>query len=219
RRRVRGPWYATARRRYEGDRWAGPIRCRWVQQACTYGSLRAPRAVRRTWPVPGEFPRNRQMAGKDTKPDFATRCIHAGDTVDPATGAVMPAIHTSTTFEWEAPGQPREHIYTRASNPTRNALERCVAELEGGTQAVAYASGQAATAGVLDLLDAGAHVIAPLDFYGGTRRLFHEVRRRTARLEFSFVDMCDLDAVAAAVRPETRLIWIETPTNPLLRII
>lgn len=159
------------------------------------------------------------MAGKDTKPDFATRCIHAGDTVDPATGAVMPAIHTSTTFEWEAPGQPREHIYTRASNPTRNALERCVAELEGGTQAVAYASGQAATAGVLDLLDAGAHVIAPLDFYGGTRRLFHEVRRRTARLEFSFVDMCDLDAVAAAVRPETRLIWIETPTNPLLRII
>jgi len=151
--------------------------------------------------------------------NIATRCIHAGDTVDPATGAVMPAIHTSTTFEYEAFGQAREHLYTRASNPTRDALERCMAELEGGARAVAYASGQAATAGVLELLDAGAHVIAPTDFYGGTRRLFSEVRTRTSGLSFSYVDCTDLDAVAAAIRTETRLIWLESPTNPLLRIL
>ncbi len=150
---------------------------------------------------------------------FATRCIHAGDTVDPATGAVMPPIVTSTTFEYARFGETRGHAYSRASNPTRDALERCVADLEGGKRALAYASGQAATAGVLDLLDAGAHVVAPRDFYGGTRRLFDEVRRRTAGLRFSFVDFCSLDEVAAALTPETRLFWIETPTNPLLRII
>lgn len=150
---------------------------------------------------------------------FATRCIHAGATTDEATGAVMPPIVTSTTFEWEALGQPREHIYTRSSNPTRNALERCVAELESGARALAYASGQAATAGVLDLLDAGSHVIAPRDFYGGTRRLFDQVRRRTAGLSFSFVDQADPAAIEAAIRPETRLLWIETPTNPLLRLV
>jgi len=149
---------------------------------------------------------------------FETRVIHAGETTDAATGAVMPPIVTSTTFEWEALGQPREHIYTRSSNPTRDALERCVAELESGVRGLAYASGQAATAGILDLLDAGSHVIAPLDFYGGTRRLFDQVRRRTSGLEFSFVDMTDPARVAAAIRPTTKLIWIETPTNPLLKI-
>ena len=131
----------------------------------------------------------------------------------------MPPIVTSTTFAWEGFGQPREHIYTRSSNPTRDALERCVAELEGGARGLAFASGQAATAGVLDLLDAGSHVIAPLNFYGGTRRLFDEVRRRTGDLDFSFVDMCEPGNVEAALRPETRLIWIETPTNPLLHIV
>ena len=149
---------------------------------------------------------------------FATKVIHAGQTTDAATGAVMPPIVTSTTFEWEALGQPREHVYTRSSNPTRDALERCVAELESGVRGLAYASGQAATAGVLDLLDAGSHVIAPLDFYGGTRRLFDQVRRRTSALDFSWVDMTDPSAVAAAVRPTTKLIWIETPTNPLLNV-
>jgi cystathionine gamma-lyase len=94
-----------------------------------------------------------------------------------------------------------------------------VAELEGGIRGLAYASGQAATAGVLDLLDAGSHVIAPVDFYGGTRRLFNEVRRRIAGLDFSFVDMTDATQVAAAIRPETRLVWVETPTNPLLRLV
>jgi cystathionine gamma-lyase len=150
---------------------------------------------------------------------FATQCIHAGETADPVTGAVMPAIYTSTTFEYEAFGQAKPHIYSRTSNPTRDALERCVAGLEGGARALAYASGQAATAGVLDLLDAGSHVIAPVDFYGGTRRLFHEVRRRVAGLEFTFVDMADVANVAAAIRPDTRLIWVETPTNPLLRLV
>lgn len=149
---------------------------------------------------------------------FATKVIHAGQTTDAATGAVMPPIVTSTTFEWEALGQPRGHVYTRSSNPTRDALERCVAELESGVRGLAYASGQAATAGVLDLLDAGSHVIAPLDFYGGTRRLFDQVRRRTSALDFSWVDMTDPSAVAAAVRPTTKLIWIETPTNPLLNV-
>jgi cystathionine gamma-lyase len=150
---------------------------------------------------------------------FATRCIHAGATTDSVTGAVMPPIVTSTTFAWEDQGHPREHIYTRSSNPTRNALERCVADLESGVRALAYSSGQAATAGVLDLLDAGSHVIAPRDFYGGTRRLFAEVRRRTSGLTFSFVDQADLAAIEAAIRPETRLLWIETPTNPLLRLV
>jgi cystathionine gamma-lyase len=150
---------------------------------------------------------------------FATRCIHAGDTADPVTGAVMPAIYTSTTFEYEAFGQAKSHVYARSSNPTRDALERCVAELEGGIRGLAYASGQAATAGVLDLLDAGSHVIAPVDFYGGTRRLFNEVRRRIAGLDFTFVDMTDTAQVAAAIRPETRLVWVETPTNPLLRLV
>jgi cystathionine gamma-lyase len=150
---------------------------------------------------------------------IATQCIHAGSTVDPATGSVMPPIHTSTTFEYLGFGQMREHVYTRASNPTRDALERCVAELEGGTRAVAYASGQAATAGILELLDAGSHVIAPVDFYGGTRRLFGEVRTRTAGLTFSYVDCTDPAAVRAAFRPETRLVWLESPTNPLLRVI
>ncbi len=161
------------------------------------------------------------MAAKGSQfatPQFATKVIHAGQTTDAATGAVMPPIVLSTTFEWEALGQPREHIYTRSSNPTRDALERCVAELESGVRGLAYASGQAATAGILDLLDAGSHVIAPFDFYGGTRRLFDQVRRRTSALELSWVDMTDPSAVTAAIRPTTKLIWIETPTNPLLKI-
>jgi len=156
------------------------------------------------------------MAKKSSQ--FETRVIHGGETVDKSTGAVMPPIVTSTTFEWEGFGQPREHVYTRASNPTRDALERCVADLESGVRGLAYASGQAATAGILDLLDAGSHVIAPMDFYGGTRRLLDQVRRRVGGLELSYVDMTDAGAVAAVVRPTTKLIWIETPTNPLLNI-
>lgn len=150
---------------------------------------------------------------------FATRCIHAGDTIDPATGAVMPPIVTSTTYRQPAFDRPGEFVYSRASNPTRDALERCVAELEGGARGLAFASGMAATAAVLELLDAGSHVIAPADLYGGSLRLFTEVRTRTSALEFSFVDFGQPDEIENAIRSNTKLLWLESPTNPLLRII
>ncbi len=150
---------------------------------------------------------------------LATRCIHAGDTVDPATGAVMPPIYTSTTFRQKAFGEPGDYVYSRASNPTRDALERCVAGLESGARGLAFSSGMAATSTVLELLDAGAHVIAPADIYGGTLRLFSQVRTRTAGLEFSFIDFCNPAEIEKAIRPTTRLFWVETPTNPLLRIM
>lgn len=159
------------------------------------------------------------MADRNSKHKMATRCIHAGDTVDSATGAVMPPIHTSTTFRQPAFNEPGEHVYARASNPTRDALERCVAELESGVRGLAFASGMAATANVLELLDTGDHVIVPADIYGGSLRLFRHVRTRTSGLEFSFVDFSDLENVERAIQPNTRLIWIETPTNPLLNII
>jgi len=159
------------------------------------------------------------MADSRTEHKLATRCIHAGNTVDAATGAVMPAIYTSTTFRQPAFNEPGEHVYSRASNPTRDAFERCVAELESGVRGLAFASGMAATANVLELLDAGEHVIAPADIYGGSLRLFKHVRTRTSGLEFSFLDFSDLANIERAIKPNTRLIWIETPTNPLLNII
>ncbi len=151
--------------------------------------------------------------------DIATQCIHAGNTVDPATGAVMPPIVTSSTYRQSEFGEPMAYAYSRAANPTRDALERCAAELEGGVRGIAYAAGMAATAGVLDLLDAGAHVVAPTDLYGGTLRLFNEVRARNANLRFTYLDFADLAAVAASIQSQTRLVWLETPTNPLLKII
>ena len=147
-----------------------------------------------------------------------TRCIHAGNTVDPVTGAVMPAIYTSSTFENAAFGEPREYIYSRGGNPTRAALERCAAELEGGVQAFAYASGMAAVAAVLDLLPVNSHVIVPTEVYGGTFRLMTDVRAKAAGLEVSFVDFKSPDNVAAACKANTALVWFETPTNPLLSI-
>ncbi len=158
------------------------------------------------------------MRRNNRKPGVATLCIHAGDTQDPATGAVMPPIHTSVTFARPDPDSQQAYIYSRAGNPTRDALERCLAELEGGARALAFASGMAATATVLELLDAGAHLIAPFDGYGGTFRIMSEVRPRSAGLKVSFVDCCDLGAIERAIRPETRMLWLETPTNPLLRI-
>lgn len=159
------------------------------------------------------------MSADSSKQRAATRCIHAGDTVDPATGAVMPPIYTSTTYRQAEFGAPMPHAYSRASNPTRDALERCVAELEGGARGLAYASGMAATAAVLDLLDAGAHVVAPADIYGGSLRLFNDVRTRTAGLRFSYCDFTDTAAIEAAIEPATRLLWVESPTNPLLNIL
>jgi cystathionine gamma-lyase len=130
----------------------------------------------------------------------------------------MPAIYTSSTFENAAFGEPREYIYSRGGNPTRAALERCVAELEGGTHGFAYGSGMAATAAVLDLLPAGSHVVVPDEVYGGTFRLLDDVRAHSAGIEASFVDFSNIDNVAAACRDHTALIWFETPTNPLLSV-
>lgn len=149
---------------------------------------------------------------------FATRTIHAGQEPDPSTGAVMPPIYATSTYAQESPGVHKGFEYSRTHNPTRFAYERCIADLENGTRGFAFASGMAATGTVLDLLPAGSHVVAMDDLYGGTYRLFERVRRVSAGLDFSFVDMSDLDALHAALRDDTRLIWVETPTNPLLKL-
>jgi len=148
-----------------------------------------------------------------------TQCIHAGNTVDQVTGAVMPPIYASSTFENAAFGDPREYIYSRGGNPTRAALERCVAELEGGVQSFAYASGMAATAAVLDLLPANSHVIVPNEVYGGTFRLLEDIRAHSAGIETSFVDFSDPANIVAARRDNTALVWFESPTNPLLSVL
>src|SRR5690606_29133730 len=147
------------------------------------------------------------------------RAIHAGQEPDPATGAVMTPIYATSTYVQSSPGVHKGFEYTRSHNPTRFAWERCIADLEGGRRGFAFASGLAATATVLDTLESGSHVICMDDVYGGTYRLFERVRRRSAGLEFSFIDLGDRAALEAAVRPNTRLIWAETPTNPLLKVL
>jgi len=148
---------------------------------------------------------------------FETRAIHAGQEPDPATGAVMPAIQLSTTFEQDAPGKDRGYEYARTGNPTRSVLEENIATLEGGEFGRAFASGMASINTVLNLLESGDHVVAGDDIYGGTHRLFRQVYE-DYDLSFSFVDTTDLDAVADAVGPDTELVWVETPTNPLLQV-
>lgn len=148
---------------------------------------------------------------------FETRAIHAGQEPDPQTGAVMPPIHTSSTFAQDAPGEDRGYEYARTGNPTRTVLEENLAALEGGGYGRAFASGMAAINTVLNLLESGDHVVAGDDIYGGTHRLFRQVYE-DYDLEFSFVDTTDIDAVSDAVRPATELVWVETPTNPLLRV-
>ena len=150
---------------------------------------------------------------------LGTRAIHAGQSPDPTTGAVMTPIYATSTYVQRSPGEHQGFEYSRSHNPTRFAWERCIADLEGGTRGYAFASGLAATSTVLDLLDSGSHVICMDDVYGGTYRLFERVRRRSAGLDFSFVDLNDFAALDAAVRPETKLIWAETPTNPMLKIV
>jgi len=157
------------------------------------------------------------MAAKDKK--FATRTIHAGQSPDPTTGAIVPPIYATSTYVQESPGEHRGFEYSRTQNPTRMAYERCVADLESGEDGFAFASGMAATATILELIDSGSHVLAMDDLYGGTRRLFHNVRERSAMLAFSFVDLCDVNAAEAALRDNTRMIWVESPSNPLLRIV
>jgi cystathionine gamma-lyase len=149
---------------------------------------------------------------------FSTRCIHAGQTPDPTTGAVMMPIYATSTFAQESPGVHKGYEYARSQNPTRMAFERCIADLEGGSAAFAFSSGLAASATVLDMLEHGSHIVASDDLYGGTRRLFEKVRRQSAGLDITYVDLGDADAVKAALRPNTRLVWVETPTNPLLKL-
>jgi cystathionine gamma-synthase len=148
-----------------------------------------------------------------------TIAVHAGLEVDPATGAVVPPIHLSTTFERGPAGEyPHGFVYSRRSNPTRNALEQALAAIEGGETAIAFSSGSAATAAILQALAPGDHVIAPHDSYYGTAELLRDIFARWG-LQTSFVDFTDLAAVERAVRPETKLIWIETPSNPLLKVV
>ena len=148
-----------------------------------------------------------------------TRAIHAGQSPDPSTGAVMTPIYATSTYVQESPGVHQGYEYSRSHNPTRFAYERCVAALEGGSRGFAFASGLAATSTLLELLDSGDHVIAMDDLYGGSYRLFERVRKRSAALGFSFVDLTDPAKFEAAITPKTRLVWIETPTNPLLKIV
>ncbi len=150
---------------------------------------------------------------------FDTRVIHAGQAPDPVTGAVMPAISQSSTYVQPAPGEHNGFEYSRSQNPTRFAYERCVADLEEGTRGFAFASGMAATATILELLDAGDHVIAMDDLYGGTFRIFDKVRTRTANLDFNYADLSDLSNLEKSLKPNTRMVWVESPTNPMLKTV
>ncbi len=159
------------------------------------------------------------MTGNNKKRAFATRTIHAGQAPDPSTGAIMQPIYATSTYVQSSPGVHQGYEYSRTQNPTRMAYERCIADLESGSHGFAFASGMAATGTLLELIDSGSHVIAMDDLYGGTRRLFTGVRTRSAGLDFSYVDLSDLEQVKNAFKDNTRMIWIETPTNPLLKIV
>lgn len=154
----------------------------------------------------------------DYRQHLATRVIHAGQAPDPSTGAVMPPIYATSTYVQQSPGVHKGLDYGRSHNPTRWALERCVADLEGGARAFAFASGLAAISTVLELLEHGSHIVAGDDMYGGTYRLFEQVRRRSAGHQFSYVDLADPAALMATLRPETRMVWVESPTNPMLKL-
>ena len=149
---------------------------------------------------------------------FSTRAIHAGQRPDPTTGAVMTPIYATSTYAQESPGVNKGYEYARGKNPTREAFEACIADLEGGTHGFGFASGMAATSTALELLDAGDHVVTGDDLYGGSWRLFERVRRRSMGLDFAYVDLSDVAAIEAAITPRTRMLWVETPTNPLMKL-
>jgi cystathionine beta-lyase/cystathionine gamma-synthase len=150
--------------------------------------------------------------------DFATRVIHGGQQPDPLTGAVMPPIYATSTYVQSSPGVHKGYDYARTRNPTRDALQAALANIEGGVAAFAFASGMAASSTVLELLDSGSHIVSSHDLYGGTFRLFERVRSRSAGHSVTFVDLADTKALEAAIKPETRMLWVETPTNPMLRL-
>jgi cystathionine gamma-lyase len=150
---------------------------------------------------------------------FATRAIHAGQEPDPTTGAVMTPIYATSTYVQESPGKHKGFDYARSINPTRLAYEKCIADLESGTRGFAFASGLAAMSTVLELLESGSHIVVSDDLYGGTFRLFDKVRKQSAGLEFTYVDLTDASRLESAIKKNTRMVWIETPSNPLLKII
>ncbi|NHK27776.1 PLP-dependent transferase [Parvularcula flava] len=159
------------------------------------------------------------MSEKKNRPSFATRVIHGGQQHDPTTGAVMQPIYQTSTYAQESPGKHKGFVYARGHNPTRFAYERCIADLENGTRGFAFASGMGAISTMLEMFPAGSHIIATDDVYGGTFRLFERVRKDSANTSFSYVDLTNPESLRDAIRPETKLIWIETPTNPLLKVI
>lgn len=159
------------------------------------------------------------MADSTNRLAFSSRVIHAGQEPDPLTGAVMQPIYQTSTYAQESPGVHKGFVYARGHNPTRFAYERCLADLENGQRGFAFGSGMAAIATALELFPAGTHVVAMDDVYGGTFRLFERVRKSTASLTVTYVDLSNPKNLEAALRPETKLVWIETPTNPLLKIV
>ncbi len=158
------------------------------------------------------------MASKDDDHGFATRAIHAGQQPDPSTGAVMTPIYATSTYKQSSPGVHTGYEYSRSQNPTRHAFERCIADLENGRSAYAFASGLAASATVLELLEAGSHIVAVDDTYGGSWRLFERVRRKSMGLRVSYADPDVASSIENAMQPDTRMIWVETPSNPLLKV-
>ena len=159
------------------------------------------------------------MKNKKNTQGFATKAIHSGQEPDPSTGAIIGPIYTSSTYVQESPGEHKGFDYSRTSNPTRKALEICMSDLEEGGQGFAFSSGMAATATVLELLDRGDHVISMDDLYGGTYRLFENVRKRSSGLEFSYSNLSSLDGLESLLKPNSRMIWVESPSNPLLKIV
>src|SRR5882762_1941943 len=153
------------------------------------------------------------------KQALATRVVHAGQSPDPSTGAIMTPIYATSTYVQESPGRHKGYDYARSINPTRLAYEECIASLESGTRGFAFASGLAAMSTALETIDSGSHVVVSDDLYGGTYRLFERVRRRSANLDFTFIDMTDPSKIETAIKPNTRMVWVETPSNPLLKLI
>ena len=158
------------------------------------------------------------MTDSHDKHAFATRAIHAGQTPDPSTGAVMQPIYATSTFKQSSPGVHTGFEYARSQNPTRMAFERCIADLESGTRGFAFSSGLAASSTVLELLDAGSHIVAVDDMYGGSWRLFERVRKRSMGLRVSYADPAVAGSLEKALQPDTKMIWAETPSNPLLKV-
>ena len=156
---------------------------------------------------------------KKNKEGFETRAIHAGQKADPTTGAVMMPIYTSSTFEQESPGVHKGFDYSRSINPTRKAFEECIASLENGEVGFGFSSGVAAISACVELLSPGDHVIAMNDLYGGTVRLFNEIKTLSQGIEVTYVDMTDIQNVHEAKTDKTKMIFVETPTNPLLRVV